>query len=97
MSNDLEAITAERCQALEARVAELESQLAEARRDASPLAFKALRVVAERGWGEGWVLRPSPVRRHWMDQSPYAYQCLPLVIANQWGWQILCPVDVRVT
>ena len=32
-----------------------------------------------------------------MDQSTYAYQCLPLVMANQWGWQVLCPADVRVT
>jgi hypothetical protein len=42
-------------------------------------------------------LRPSPARRHWMDESPHAYKCLPLVIANQWGWQILCPTDVVVT
>ena len=55
-----------------------------------------MRIAAE-GWGEGWVLRPSPARRHWMDQSTYAYQCLPLVMANQWGWQVLCPADVRVT
>ena len=26
-----------------------------------------------------------------------AYQCLPLVMANQWGWQVLCPTEVRVT
>jgi hypothetical protein len=32
-----------------------------------------------------------------MDKSPHAYKCLPLVIANQWGWQILCPTDVAVT
>ena len=32
-----------------------------------------------------------------MDERPNAYQCLPLVIANQWGWQVLCPTDVRVT
>src|SRR5262249_12140896 len=24
-------------------------------------------------------------------------KCLPLVVANQWGWQILCPTDVAVT
>jgi hypothetical protein len=32
-----------------------------------------------------------------MDAEPYSYQCLPLVMANQWGWQILCPTDVVVT
>jgi hypothetical protein len=60
------------------------------------LNFTALRLIPY-GWGEGWHLRPSPPRRHWMDETPYSYQCLPLVMANQWGWQILCPVGVRVT
>ena len=60
------------------------------------LEFKALRLIPW-GWGEGWQLRPSPPRRHWMDELPHAYKCLPLVIANQWGWQILCPTDVVVT
>jgi hypothetical protein len=32
-----------------------------------------------------------------MDNRPLAYQCLPLVVANQWGWQVLCPTDVRAT
>jgi hypothetical protein len=31
-----------------------------------------------------------------MDQARHAYYCLPLVMANQWGWQVLCPADVRV-
>ena len=57
--------------------------------------FKALRLIPY-GWGEGWQLRPSPLRRHWMDELPHAYKCLPLVVANQWGWQILCPTDVVV-
>jgi hypothetical protein len=104
-----------RCQALEARVAELESALAgagaadvrggdtvpaaEATPAAilAPLEFKALRVVAPAGWGAGWALRPSPQRRQWMNENPHAYHCLPLVIANQWGWQVLCPTDVTVT
>jgi hypothetical protein len=98
-----------RCQALEARIAALEAAAAQ-HLGAEPaelppssltlprLEFKALRLIPY-GWGEGWRLRPSPPRRHWMDQTTttYAYQCLPLVIANQWGWQILCPTEVRVT
>jgi Family of unknown function (DUF6065) len=60
------------------------------------LDFKALRLIPH-GWGEGWGLRPSPPRRHWMDQETHAYHCLPLVMANQWGWQVLCPTDVVVT
>jgi hypothetical protein len=31
-----------------------------------------------------------------MSENPNAYHCLPLVIANQWGWQVLCPTEVRV-
>lgn len=61
-----------------------------------PILLKAMRLL-EHGWGEGWSIRPSPVRRFWMDDNPHAYKCLPMTAANQWGWQILCPVDVRAT
>jgi hypothetical protein len=92
---------------LEARIAELEAAAKARYEDGSDaksstgselsrLEFKALRLIPW-GWGEGWQLRVSPARRHWMDQAPHAYKCLPLVIANQWGWQILCPTDVVVT
>jgi Family of unknown function (DUF6065) len=100
-----------RCRALEDRIAALEAELA-ALRTATPgttsapepdasssvprLDFKALRLIPH-GWGAGWGLRPSPARRAWMDEKTFAYQCLPLVIANQWGWQVTCPTDVRVT
>jgi hypothetical protein len=92
-----------RCRVLEERVAELERQIA-AQPTSSPtgplpsprFALQALRLL-DHGWGEGWGLRPSPVRRHWMSEQPDAYQCLPMVVANQWGWQVLCPADVRVT
>jgi hypothetical protein len=88
---------AARCRALEARVAELERQLAEARRGpaASRLEVKAMRLL-DHGWARDWALRPSPARRHWMDGLSYSYQCLPMVMANQWGWQVLCPTDVVV-
>jgi hypothetical protein len=90
-----------RCEALEERIAELERRLAA--KDAAlstegraNLSLTAMRIVGG-GWGEGWALRPAPARRAWMDAKPHSYQCLPLVIANQWGWQVLCPTDVRVT
>ena len=96
-----------RCQALEARIAELEKAAAERgneNRSAETVLsinlphvdFKALRLIPH-GWGEGWQLRPAPARRYWMDELPHAYKCLPLVVANQWGWQILCPTDVIAT
>jgi len=96
-----------RCQVLEARIAELEKAAAKQDNE-HPSAetgpsiniphvdFKALRLIPH-GWGEGWQLRPAPARRHWMDELPHAYKCLPLVVANQWGWQILCPTDVVAT
>jgi Family of unknown function (DUF6065) len=93
-----------RCLALEVRIAELEAIVSQGA-DAAPasptsrlprLEFKALRLL-DWGWGEAWQLRPSPPRRHWMDELPHAYKCLPLVIANQWGWQILCPTDIVIT
>lgn len=85
-----------RIRGLEAQVAELQRRLAESEAGPPPLELKALRISTQE-WTLGWGLRPSPARRHWMDQAPYAYQCLPLVSANQWGWQVLCPTDVRVT
>lgn len=40
-------------------------------------------------------LRTSDRRRDWMDDTSerFAYRCLPLAIANQVGWEILCPVS----
>ncbi len=39
-------------------------------------------------------LRPAPIEREWMEATDqrYAYRCLPLNIANAYGWEILCPV-----
>lgn len=38
-------------------------------------------------------VRPAPLERDWMEVTPnrFAYRCLPLNIANQYGWQILSP------
>lgn len=37
------------------------------------------------------ALRPAEARRKWMDETDasFANRCLPLLIANQWGWFIL--------
>jgi hypothetical protein len=42
------------------------------------------------------LIRPAEMDRHWMDETPdrFAYRCLPLNMANQHGWEFLCPVDV---
>lgn len=38
-------------------------------------------------------IRAAPTERTWMDETPesFAYRCLPLNIANAYGWQILNP------
>ena len=37
-------------------------------------------------------------RREWMDSThgSFAYRCLPLKMANELGWHILCPYDISV-
>jgi LPS sulfotransferase NodH len=42
------------------------------------------------------IVTGSP-RRAWMDASAnrFAYRCLPLVIANQYGWLVLCPYRIK--
>jgi hypothetical protein len=41
-------------------------------------------------------LVPAPPTRDWMDafSGHHPYRCLPLAIANTYGWQLLLPVDV---
>jgi hypothetical protein len=43
-------------------------------------------------------LKPARARREWMDAFPdrHAYRCLPLAIANSFGWELLSPCDLRV-
>ncbi|MBS0321167.1 MAG: hypothetical protein JSR18_11540 [Proteobacteria bacterium] len=44
-------------------------------------------------------LRPAPATRAWMDATPdrHAYRCLPLVIANAHGWEVLAPIAFTAT
>ena len=43
-------------------------------------------------------LVPGRPDRDWMDefQARFPYRCLPLVMANTTGWEILCPVNFTV-
>lgn len=47
---------------------------------------------------KGWALEPADPRRDWMEQTPDkgAHRCLPLVMANQCGWVIKCPLRFKV-
>ncbi len=44
-------------------------------------------------------LEPLGLVRDWMSASrgKHAYKCLPLNIANQYGWAVLCPADFSVS
>jgi hypothetical protein len=44
-------------------------------------------------------IRPAPRERSWMETplGKFAYRCLPLVIANQYGWEILSTHHIRAT
>jgi len=44
-------------------------------------------------------IRPAPRERKWMDDADERapYRCLPLVIANQYGWEILSTHHVRAS
>ena len=42
-------------------------------------------------------IRPAPRERRWMDDADrkFPYRCLPLVVANQYGWEILSTHHIR--
>ena len=43
-------------------------------------------------------VRPARAKRQWMDdfQDRHAYRCLPLSIANAFGWEVLCPIPLEI-
>ncbi|MFG0284482.1 MAG: DUF6065 family protein [Phycisphaerales bacterium JB039] len=47
---------------------------------------------------DNWTIEPAKPTREWMDTAPArgAYRCLPLAIANQFGWVVTCPTTVCV-
>lgn len=57
------------------------------------------RLIAYRLTEPAPEIRPGVVRRQWMDDSPhrFAYRCLPLTIANSFGWELLSPVTFEAT
>lgn len=45
------------------------------------------------------LIEPSKIKREWMDHTvnKFAYRCLPLSIANQTSWDVLCPSSIKAT
>jgi hypothetical protein len=52
-----------------------------------------LDLVAYEVTDEPFAVRPAEAPRAWMDATDarFAYRCLPLTMANQLGWELLCP------
>jgi hypothetical protein len=48
---------------------------------------------------EEFQVVPLRRKREWMDSTPdaYAYQCMPLAIANEYGWAVLSPAGFTAT
>lgn len=44
-------------------------------------------------------IAPLDLRRDWMDDTieKFAYKCIPLKIANRYGWTVINPVDFSVS
>ncbi len=51
-----------------------------------------LKLIAYAIDGHHIEIRPAPIDRDWMDRTNqrFAYRCLPVNIANAYGWEILC-------
>ena len=45
---------------------------------------------------ESFPIVSSKKQRDWMNQNVHAYRCVPLSIANTFGWDILLPKDLDV-
>ena len=41
---------------------------------------------------------PARSNRDWMDAftDRHPYRCLPLTMANSTGWELLCPMDIKI-
>lgn len=55
-------------------------------------------IVLRKTRSDSPVLRQSRVKRDWMDatHNKHAYQCMPMTVANVYGWELLLPCEVRV-
>lgn len=67
-------------------------------RASSPRPPPTMRLTAFRVAADAMPIRPAAATREWMEQTGerFAYRCLPLVIANTHGWEILCPASIEV-
>jgi hypothetical protein len=59
----------------------------------------APKLVAYLNPGQLVAIEPAPLERDWMNATTqrFAYRCLPLNIANTYGWEILCDAGFTAT
>ena len=45
------------------------------------------------------IIKPGIKKRDWMDETPgqYAYRCLPMQVANTFGWDLFAPDDFIIS
>lgn len=57
-----------------------------------------LELIAYRLNKTNMPLITGETNRKWMDDTPnrFAYRCMPMLLANQAGWMILCSHDISV-
>mgnify|MGYP003347619496 CR=1 FL=1 len=55
-------------------------------------------IYTDHGGPSRFNIQPANVKRDWMDETgAWAYHCLPLKIANQYGWVVHCPTDLKIS
>jgi hypothetical protein len=59
----------------------------------------APKLIAYLNPGQTIAIEPAPLERDWMNAITcrFAYRCLPLNIANTYGWEILCDNGFNAT
>jgi len=60
--------------------------------------YRGVELTAHRVSKDALKIVKGNQRREWMDELPerFAYRCLPLLITNQAGWDLLCPTGFSV-
>ncbi len=66
-----------------------------AKAKARPGSARGIELTAFRVADTALQIAAGGPQREWMDETPdrFAYRCLPLLIANQAGWDLLCPTQ----
>ena len=67
--------------------------MGEAKRRAESGLASRMKLTCYETTADPIVLRPAEPERAWMDASNegFAYRCLPLIMANAHGWEVLSP------